>query len=90
MSFGGSVAAMIQSLKANKRTRTTMFEKDFEKQQTIYGKFQDHKKMSSQAFELYRKRLQLEEQNSQRKFYITFGIVMLVFLSVGIYFLFFF
>jgi len=90
MGFGGSVAAMIQSLKANKRTRVSMFEKDVDKHQKMYGQFTDHKKMSPKAFTLFKKRLELQEQARKRKLYLVFGSVMLIFFVFGIYFLFYY
>jgi len=88
MSFGGSVAAMILSLKSNKRTRISMFEKDVDKYQKMYGQFTDHKKMSPQAFALFKKRLKLQEQARKHRLYLIFASVMFVVVGIGIYYLF--
>ncbi|MCR9182850.1 MAG: hypothetical protein NXH73_07985 [Flavobacteriaceae bacterium] len=90
MGFGGSVHAMIVSLKNNKRKRTTLFEKEIIENNGAYGKFTDTKKMSSLEFKKFQEKLKEERKRSRRKFLIVFSLVLTVVLAVLIYFLFYF
>lgn len=90
MSFGGSVHAMITTLKNNKRTRETLFEKDIIENNSAYGKFSDTKKMSPLEFKKFQVKLFEERKRSRRKFLIVYSIIMIVVLSLIVYLLFFF
>lgn len=90
MSFGGSVHAMIVSLKNNKRKRTTIFEKDIIENNSAYSKFTDTKKMSPLEFKRFQEKLLKERKQSRKRFLIVFGCTMVLILSVLAYFLFYF
>ena len=90
MGFGGSVHAMIVSLKKNKRKRTTLFEKEVNENNGAYGKFIDTKKMSPIEFKRFQEKLKEERKNSRRKFLIVFTVSIIFVLAVLIYFLFYF
>ncbi|MCL7755055.1 hypothetical protein [Polaribacter sp. Z022] len=80
MGFGGSVAAMIASLKANKRTRVSTFDKikDFKKSSKTELYFK--KKASPLELKKIRDKLQKEnDANFKRKilFLITLLIILL-------------
>ena len=80
MGFGGSVAAMMQSLKANKaqlKNSRTYFEKDKNYAKT-YGDFVDHKKMTPDQFEAFKNKLQQEKKEHQKKVFITISIITLI------------
>lgn len=59
MGFGGSVAAMITSLKNNKRERKTRFDKDMG--QVDRKPFVDHKKSSPEQLAALRERIKQEQ-----------------------------
>lgn len=68
MSFGGSVAAMLASLRHNKRERTSVFDKD-RKEETptnSYGKLEDHTKMEPYAFNQFKKSLESKAKKEKR------------------------
>ncbi len=91
MSFG-VVQAMIASIKNNKKQlskRDNYFEKGVDANHGAYGKLEDHKKMSSYEFKVFQKKLKEDELRRQRKVFTIFGSIMLVIVSVVIYFLFF-
>jgi len=90
MGFGGSVLAMITSLKNNKRSRTSMFEKEILENKGNYGDFIDHKKMSSQELKKFRATLIAKRQKEQKKLLILFTSIMILVFAVVVYFLFFF
>jgi len=89
MSFGGSVLAMITSLKNNKRSRTSMFEKEILENKGNYGDFIDHKKMSPQELQKFRAALVAKRQKEQKKLLIIFTSIMVIVVAVVVYFLFF-
>lgn len=90
MGFGGSVHAMITSLKNNKIKRTTLFEKNVLENNGAYKKFTDTKKMSSIEFNKFQERLKQERDQSRKRFLIVFGFAMVMVLTVLFYFLFYF
>ncbi len=90
MGFGGSVHSMITSLKNNKRSRKTIFEKDIIENNGAYNKFIDTKKMSPLEFKKFQDKLKEERKSSRRRFFIIFSISMVLVLAVLIYFLFYF
>jgi len=90
MGFGGSVHAMITSLKNNKRKRTTLFEKEIIENNGAYGKFNDTKKMSPLEFRKFQDKLKEERKRSRRKFLIVYASVMTVVVALILYFLFYF
>lgn len=90
MSFGGSVHAMIVSLKNNKRKRTTLFEKGIVENNGVYKKFTDTKKMSPDEFKRFREKLLEERKQSRKRFLMVFALAMIFFLALLIYFLFYF
>lgn len=90
MGFGGSVHAMITSLKNNKRTRTTLFEKDIIEDNGAYGKFKNTKEMSPLEFNKFQAKLLENRKRSRRKFLIVYSAVMVVVVTLIIYFLFYY
>jgi len=90
MSFGGSVLAMITSLKNNKRSRTSIFEKEILENKSNYSDFVDHKKMSPQELQKFRSALVAKRQKEQKKLLIIFTSIIVLVFAVVVYFLFFF
>lgn len=69
MGFGGSVSAMIASIKANdalRAQRRSAF-KEGTYSKASYGKFVDHKKMSPTDFAAFKEKLQKERKAEQLK-----------------------
>lgn len=92
MGFGGSAAAMIQSIRNNAKQlaeRQSYFEKDVETRYKYSPKIVDYKKMSSAQFATFKQKLKENEHRRQRNLTIVFGIIMLVIVAATIYFLFF-
>lgn len=92
MGFGGSAAAMVQSIRNNAKQlakRKNYFEKDFASKFGTSTKIIDYKKMSPAQFEAFKQKLKENELRRQKKLAIVFGSVMLVIIWVLIYFLFF-
>lgn len=81
MSFGGSVHAMITSLKNNKRGRLSVFDR----KENILGKTKKLKyleiKFSSEEFEVFKKRLVLQRRKRQKTFIIGFIISLFLLIS---------
>lgn len=93
MGFGGSAAAMIQSIRNNAKQlakRDKYFEKDVTSSNGNYGKIIDHKKMSPEQFEAFKLKLRQNELRRQKNLAIVFGSIMLVIIAVLIYFLFYY
>jgi len=66
MGFGGSAAAMIQSLRNNKKqlaTRERYFDKNKKQSNASYGEFVDHKKMSPYEFKSFQKQIRADERS---------------------------
>lgn len=92
MGFGGSAAAMIQSLKNNRnqlRKRDKYFDKDANPMGSSYGKLEDHKKMTPYEFKAFQKKLQQNDAKRMRKLLLVFGSLMLFITAVALYLLFF-
>ena len=81
MSFGGSVHAMITSLKNNKRGRLSVFDR----KEKILGKTEKLKsleiKFSPKEFEVFKKRLLLQRRKRKKILIIGFSISLLLLLS---------
>lgn len=79
--FGSSVAAMIASIKNNKRTGKTLYIKDknnFKKSSNhLYGKLTDHKKLSVSDFNAFKANLN-ENLKSERNRTLKMKIITLV------------
>lgn len=69
MGFGGSVAAMIASIKANdaQRAKRRASYKDGTYTKASYGEFVDHKKMSPTDFAAFKQKLHKEKRAEQLK-----------------------
>ncbi len=92
MGFGGSAAAMIQSIRNNAKQlakRNNYFEKDVPSKYGTPTKIVDYKKMSPAQFEAFKKKLKENELRRQKHLVIVFGSVMLLIICVLIYFLFY-
>jgi Na+/phosphate symporter len=92
MGFGGSAAAMIQSLRNNKkqlRKREKYFEKDANPISHSYGKLEDHKKMTLYEFKAFQKKLQQEESRRMTRLILAFTSIMIIILVSVIYLLYF-
>ncbi|MEX0995614.1 MAG: hypothetical protein WDZ45_01035 [Flavobacteriaceae bacterium] len=90
MGFGGSVHAMIVSLKNNKRSRTTLFEKDINKNNGAYTKFTDTKKMSPTEFRRFQEKLKEDRKRSKQKFLLVFIPIVSLLIGLIVYLLFYF
>lgn len=86
----GHIFSMIASLKNNKRNRKSLFEKDVIELNVHYGTIEDYKKLSSQEFEAFRKKLKENELNRQKRLWMVFGGIMIVIIITLSYFLFFY
>ncbi|GAB5399869.1 MAG: hypothetical protein Aureis2KO_14540 [Aureisphaera sp.] len=90
MGFGaGHILDMINSLKNNKRSRQSMFEKDASGMGKTYGEFVDHKKMSEEELEAFRSKFIQQQQKEKRKKLLVFGILMILVIAFFGYVLFY-
>jgi hypothetical protein len=92
MGFGGSAAAMIQSLRSNAKQlakRKNYFEKNPASKYGTSTKIVDYKKMSPAQFAAFKQKLKENELRRQKRLAFIFGSAMLVIVSVIIYFLFY-
>ncbi|MAP81378.1 MAG: hypothetical protein CL526_09850 [Aequorivita sp.] len=92
MGFGGSAAAMVQSIRNNAKQlakRNNYFEKDVDSKYGTSTKIVDYKKMSPAQFEAFKQKLKENELRRQKNLAIVFGSVMLIIVGVIIYFLFY-
>lgn len=91
MGFGGSAAAMVQSICNNAKQlakRNKYFEKKVVSKHGTSTKIIDYKKMSSAQFDIFKQKLKEKEMQRQKRLMIVFGSVMLVIISVLIYLVF--
>lgn len=81
MGFGGSAAAMITSLKNNKRNRVSTFEKlkNHKKGNSIKVSFR--KKASKNQLKNIREKLQAENKQKRRRniIFLTVGILIIIY-----------
>lgn len=92
MGFGGSAAAMVQSIRNNAKQLTKQnryFEKDVASKYEASTKIIDYKKMSPAQFEAFKQRLKENELHRQKRLAIIFGSVMLIIIGGLVYLLFF-
>ncbi|MCB0465613.1 MAG: hypothetical protein KDC78_08060 [Aequorivita sp.] len=92
MGFGGSAAAMIQSLRNNAKQlakRNNYFEKDVPSKYGTSTKIVDYKKMAPEQFEAFKLKLRQNELRRQKHLAIVFGSIMSIIVGVLVYFLFF-
>ncbi len=93
MGFGGSAAAMIQTIRNNANQlakRKNYFEKDVASKYGSSTKVVDHKKMSPAQFAAFKQKLKENELRRQKNLAFVFGSAMLVIVSGLIYFLFYY
>jgi hypothetical protein len=93
MGFGGSAAAMIQSIRNNAKQlakRKKYFEKEVSSGYEKSTKIVDYKKMSAHKFEAFKQKLKENEARRQKNLALTFGSIMVVIVGTIIYFLFFY
>ncbi|MCG2417857.1 hypothetical protein K8089_02400 [Aequorivita sp. F47161] len=93
MGFGGSAAAMIQSIRSNAKQlakRNNYFEKNPASKYGTSTKVVDYKKMSPAQFAAFKQKLKESELRRQKNVAIVFSSVMLVIVGALIYFLFFY
>jgi hypothetical protein len=92
MGFGGSAAAMAQSIRNNAKQlakRNNYFEKGVSSKYGTSTKIVDYKKMSPAQFVAFKQKLKENELRRQKKLVIVFGSVMLAIIGILIYFLFY-
>ncbi|CAM3493368.1 hypothetical protein [Aequorivita lipolytica] len=92
MGFGGSAAAMVQSIRNNAKQlakRNSYFEKDVPSKYGTSTKIVDYKRMSPAQFVAFKQKLKENELRRQKHLAIVFGSVMFVIIGVLIYFLFY-
>jgi len=92
MGFGGSALALAQTLKNNAKQlakRDKYFEKGVSPSIGNYGKIVAYKKMSPEQFKAFKLKLRQNELRRQKNLAILFGGLMLIIISILIYFLFF-
>ena len=85
MGFGGSVAAMIASIKANNAQRASRKAnyRDLKSFGSVgYGKFVDHKKMSPAAFTAFKEKLEAQKRLETKKTIILIVISVVVAISL--------
>lgn len=89
MSFGGSVAAMLSSLRHNKRERVSRFDKDKREKdvQGAYGKLEDHTQMDPYAFNQFKKKLEKEAKRESRQTIIALVVITLIVIATMAYLL---
>lgn len=94
MGFIGSTQGMIQSIRANRaqlnsKKKKGYFEKDVESVEG-YGKFDDHKKMSPAQFAKFKAKVKQREAANAKRLGISFGIAVVLLISIVVYFLVYF
>ncbi len=92
MGFGGSAAAMIQSLRNNANQlakRKNYFQKDVASKYGTSKKILDYKTMFPAKFEAFKQKLKENELRRQKHVTIVFSGVMLIIIGILIYFLFY-
>ena len=93
MGFGGSAAAMLQSIRNNAKLlakRNNYFEKGVAKKYGTSTKIIDYKKLSPAQFKAFKHKLKESEIRRQKTLAMIFGSVMLVIISGFVYLLFFY
>ena len=91
MGFGGSAAAMVQSIRNNARQlakRNNYFEKDVPSKYGTSTKIVDYKKMPPHEFEAFKQRLKENELRRQKRLIIVFGSIMIIIIGASAYLLF--
>lgn len=92
MGFGGSAAAMIESIRNNARQlskRNNYFERGVYEKYETSTKIIDYKKMPPDEFEVFKKRLRDKEVRRLKRLGIVFGSLMVIITAVLVFFLFF-
>lgn len=82
MGFGGATSAMIASLKHNKRTRKTSFDKLEKYQKENKSKLHFDKKASEKDLEIIRNRLKKKNANTLLKSIVIFLILFSIIFSL--------
>lgn len=90
MGFGGSVQAMIITLKNNKRIRKTMYDNKHQPESSGLGKIENDVKMTPLELKKFREELKIKRRQHEQKVWIIFGLTMAVILVIVSYFLFFY
>ncbi len=83
------VEGMQASLRNNKRDRKSLFDKKGKQIDSTYGKFVDHKKMTTYQFQEFQKKIKKENALRQQKIFIYSGVSILGLITLVIYLLFF-
>ncbi|QCX37113.1 hypothetical protein FF125_01165 [Aureibaculum algae] len=82
MSFGGAVSAMVTSLKNNKRSRVSTFEKLKDYKNIDYGEGKIDKKATPEQLKAIREKLQKENRKKRIitivYFVVSFAIIILL------------
>ena len=82
MGFGGSAAAMVTSMKNNKRSKSTTFKDMKSYKKVTYSKLNFHKKATPRQLQKIREELQAKN----KKDFVRKLIVIILFLTALIYF----
>jgi len=85
--MGGSAAAMIQSIRNNKKQlikREGYFDKKTQSYSS-YGKLVDHKKMSPAQFSAFKQKSREDAKRLHRKQLVILGVVMSLLISGVLY-----
>lgn len=87
--FQGSEATkkMIARASFKKKQVPSYFDKEVNHDK-IYQEFSDHKKMTPEAFRLFKEKIKKQEQDRVRKLLLVFGVIMIGIVSVLWWFLF--
>lgn len=90
MGFGSAVSAMNTTLKNNRNLLKRKKREKFKKERSNFNFNQDYqyKKVSKRQILDLRQRLQEEKSQSQRRFYLVFGFVMVCIISFIVHYLF--
>lgn len=84
------IQGMVSSLRNNKRKRKSVFDSKKQKIDATYTGFVDDKKMTTYEFQEFQKKIKQENYDRQKKFLIKSVSTIILFLTVVIYFLFFY
>ncbi|EDM43428.1 hypothetical protein SCB49_00225 [unidentified eubacterium SCB49] len=93
MSFGTGIWVVQAMRKHRKELNARKGDPYFEKEvstETMYGKFEDHKKMSPEQFNAFKVKIAQEETKRLKKLILIFGCIGLVILSGIAYVLFYY
>ena len=84
------IQGMQSSLRNNRRDRKSIFDKKGDALNPDFGKFEDHKKMTTYEFHELQKKIKKDDAERQKKFIIKSVLSISLLVIIVVYFLFYF